>query len=313
MQMVDVLKRLAELDSTNPNVAKPTMQAEQSLATVSNIENNQINECGAMMGGMEHRTPASFSINASAESGDEVSSMLRDIMNLAGVKPASDEPAFSGHNEIELGNPGEIELEPTAAPSTDGEEMGGLISMIDKMNGPSDDESISDEDPLSGDNEFSGDDNISVAQGDVDNDGDHDIHDHEAEKSPVADMADEVRDMADELADESQNISAGFDSASTTPDEKVEPHQYGNDQVTPKPNEPVKKAGGGNPYTESVNDVQARLLRDYQKFVAEGYDSRDAYEKHDPKHPDFKKNYDKYKAKNPKGTLANFIATLKKK
>ena len=76
MQMIDVLKRLAELDSTNPNVAKSAMQAEQSLATVTNIEGEQINEsvaeCGPMgmssMSSDRPSTPATFSINASAES-----------------------------------------------------------------------------------------------------------------------------------------------------------------------------------------------------------------------------------------------------
>lgn len=259
MQMIDVLKRLAELDSTNPNVQTIAMTNEQSLATVSNIESETItesvNECGpmGMMSSPASRTPASFSINASAESGDEVSSMLRDIMNLAGVKPVADLPAFAGHNEIELEPAHALELEPAQSA---GDEMGDLIGMVDRMNGPSDDSSSDD---------------LSVAHGDVDDDGDHDIADHEAEfgnqdgkKSPIADMADEVRDMADEMADE--GVGAGFDTATTTPDEKVEPHKYGNDQVTPKPAEPLKKAGAGNPYTESVDQVTSSLLKAYEAF-----------------------------------------------
>lgn len=244
MQMIDVLKRLAELDADNPNVAKPTMTAEQSLATVSNIEGEQINECGPM-GMSAPRTPASFSINASAESGEEVSSMLRDIMNLAGVKPSDSLPVspLDKHDEIELGTPHAVELEPTS-----GGDMADLIGMVDRMNGGEDD-------------------GVSVAQGDIDGDGDHDMDDHKAEKdSPVAKMADEVRDMADTLADEGQGIAAGFDTATTTPDEKVEPHQYGDDQVTPKPKEPPKVNGGGNPYNESVDQVSLQLLKAYEAF-----------------------------------------------
>ena len=46
--------------------------------------------------------------------------------------------------------------------------------------------------------------------------------------------------------------------------------------------------------------------------VEEGYDSSGAYEKHDPKHPDFAKNYKKYKADNPQGQLGDFVAHMKK-
>jgi len=35
-----------------------------------------------------------------------------------------------------------------------------------------------------------------------------------------------------------------------------------------------------------------------------------AYEKSDPKHPKFKENHDKWKEKNPSGTLAQFIAHM---
>jgi hypothetical protein len=253
MQMIDVLKRLAELDSTNPNVAKSAMQAEQSLATVTNIEGEQINEsvaeCGPLgmspMSSMDRpSTPATFSINASAESGSEVSSMLRDIMNLAGVKPVSDLPAFNTPKDI---TPVHALAPMNDAPSA-GDEMGDLIGMIDKMN--------------------SGDD-VSVDQGDVDGDGDHDMDDHKAEKdSPVGKMADEVRGMTAELTGEEQDVSAGYGSATTTPDEKIKAHAYGNDQVTAKPDEPLAKAGGGNPYTESqtFESLSAHLLKAYDAF-----------------------------------------------
>jgi hypothetical protein len=76
MQMIDVMKRLAELDSKNPNIVK---------------ESTAIEECGMMpmpgMGGQH--TPAS--INMSADSGSELTSMLRDIMQLAGMQKVGDE------------------------------------------------------------------------------------------------------------------------------------------------------------------------------------------------------------------------------
>ena len=72
MQMIDVMKRLAELDSTNNNVIK---------------ESAGIKECGpmGMMGGMEKpSTPASMNITAG--SGDELAQMLATIMQMSGGK-----------------------------------------------------------------------------------------------------------------------------------------------------------------------------------------------------------------------------------
>jgi hypothetical protein len=74
MQMIDVLKRLAELDAQNPNIVKESSQS--------------VEECG-MMGGMDRpSTPAT--INMTAATGEELSSMLKDIMTLAGQRAHSD-------------------------------------------------------------------------------------------------------------------------------------------------------------------------------------------------------------------------------
>lgn len=73
--MIDVLKRLAELDSANPNVVKESEQ--------------RVEECGIMpeMGMMSmppERPSHPASINMSAGSGEELSDMLTTIMTLAG-------------------------------------------------------------------------------------------------------------------------------------------------------------------------------------------------------------------------------------
>lgn len=73
--MIDVLKRLAELDSTNPNVVQESEQ--------------HVEECGMMpeMGMMNmppERPSHPASINMSAGSGEELSDMLTTIMTLAG-------------------------------------------------------------------------------------------------------------------------------------------------------------------------------------------------------------------------------------
>ena len=233
MQMIDVLKRLAELDATNPNVAKPTMTTEQSLISVSNAETEQISEsiaeCGPMgMSSMDKpSTPATFSINATASTGDEVSSMLKDIMNLAGIK--SGDMDHDGDHDIDDHG---IELsKPSMAEPAD--DMPALIGMIDKMNGP-----------------------------EADADGEKSSDDAE---SPVAKMADEVRGMTSELA---QETGAEYDN---TPEPEIEPHKYGDDQVTPKP-QGLKQRLGDNPYkpvgesTEAIEQVSLQLLKAYEEF-----------------------------------------------
>lgn len=84
MEMIDVMKRLAELDSANPTRPELKVKADQNIAALR--EGQQVDECGDMppMGGMSApHTPASLSITAS--SGEELSGMLRDIMQLAGA------------------------------------------------------------------------------------------------------------------------------------------------------------------------------------------------------------------------------------
>jgi len=49
----------------------------------------------------------------------------------------------------------------------------------------------------------------------------------------------------------------------------------------------------------------------FNKALGEGYDTRDAYELDDPKHPDFVKNYEEYKENHPDAKLADFIAYLR--
>lgn len=131
MQMIDVLKRLAELDAGNPNVENK-MGIVENLLTVSNVDGEvakinegieAVEECGPMgMGApMPNHTPAS--INMTANSGEELSNMLRDIMSLAGV------------NKDEGPSHRELELEPAHAIDSNAD-MLSSIKVIDSMNEP---------------------------------------------------------------------------------------------------------------------------------------------------------------------------------
>jgi hypothetical protein len=111
MQMIDVIKRLAELDDANGGIKESTKMVQDAKVAV--ITESAIGEFGSPMGmtmtppmGMAS-TPASFSINASAASGDEVANMLTQIMTLAGVKSHGDQPMHepSGHDAQLTGEP----------------------------------------------------------------------------------------------------------------------------------------------------------------------------------------------------------------
>lgn len=158
--MIDVLKRLAELDAKNPNVVK---------------EGSNLEECGMMpMPGMaelesaEAEKPAHpATLNITAGSGEELSNMLTAIMQLAGVKKVGADDLGQEHDPMTL------TAEPSLSATPDmgaGDDMRSMMSVVDKLN-PELDE------PHGGAN-----DGMSADQGDIDNDGDHDMDDHEAEK-----------------------------------------------------------------------------------------------------------------------------------
>ena len=154
--MINVLKRLAELDSANPNVIK---------------ENTSIEECGPMgvmdsMGGMEKpSTPASMNITAG--SGDELANMLATIMQLAGVKQhGAEEPMGAEIMGIEP-----LVAEPEL--SSGGDEMRAMLDKLNPMNGAEDG------------------DHVDKHMGDLDGDGDHDMGDHELEKDDEEEETDE--------------------------------------------------------------------------------------------------------------------------
>lgn len=114
--MIDVLKRLQELDANNSNV----------------IKESTVEECGpmGMMSPTQPKTPAT--INITADSGEELGSMLSAIMKLAGVNKV--EPDHLGKEH----DPSIMTATPTLGiPATDGEVMRGVL---DKMNPEIEDE-----------------------------------------------------------------------------------------------------------------------------------------------------------------------------
>lgn len=118
MKMIDVMKRLAELDATNPS-----------------IEKSNLAECGPMgiMDSMSGAPSTPASINMTAGSGPELSGMLKDIMSLAGLSKVEPEHLGMEHE------PTIMTAEPVTSvgPTSDTEVMRGVI---DKLNPEMDDE-----------------------------------------------------------------------------------------------------------------------------------------------------------------------------
>lgn len=83
--MIDVLTRLAELDANNPNV--------KQVQNTKLSESVAVNECGEMMNMQSPSAPHTpASIHITAGSGEELSGMLQDIMQLAGIRQHADQP-----------------------------------------------------------------------------------------------------------------------------------------------------------------------------------------------------------------------------
>lgn len=274
MQMINVLQRLAELDTGNPNVKNPMVEMPvKSIAEGANLPQlpelndlatlkalsgyKKLDECGPMgiMGGAPAGQPASFSINASAASGDEVAGMLTQIMNLAGVVKGQPEGPQSPHDG------GVLTSEPEDKGFHGGSEGEVMRGMMDKMNdhNPEDEGTMdlalgepgaaelgtSDEGPVGGEESgFGG-------------------------APDVGDMADEVRDMADQLADTDKE-ELGLESYDNTPNSPLSAPQYDANKMAFNPN-----AGGHNKgvtNAPSAMTLEDQLYAEYKAFVSEGKD-----------------------------------------
>lgn len=136
--MIDVMKRLAELDAKNPKVVK---------------EDAQVQECGpmGMMGSMpsmgmdKPSVPANFSINASAASGNEVADMMSQILTLAGMKAVGgDDLGHEPHGSAMVTTDPVVTVGPVGAepmPSA----SDSMRSVLDKLNPEMDDSEGGDE------------------------------------------------------------------------------------------------------------------------------------------------------------------------
>jgi hypothetical protein len=156
MQMIDLMKRLAELDAKNSNVVKES----------------SVDECG-MMGSMGMSRPHSpASINMTAATGKELSSMLKDIMTLAGHQqmhePMHDVEPMGGADGVAV-----VDVEPS--PEVGADEPSIMRSMIDKLN-PEVDTEIGDNDDEKTDETYDNSPDVQVAGYDAAVPSGNDLH-----------------------------------------------------------------------------------------------------------------------------------------
>lgn len=180
-----------------------------------------LSECGMMGDSMPGRSHTPASINMSADSGEELTGMLRDIMKLAGV--ASDATQHTDTSaDIDVLSP-----TPTVGIATsDGEDM---RAMIDKLN------PASDEEPKGLEYDGSGEDSDS-----------------------------------EESSDDEEETDESYDNspASTSPKQG-----YNADARAYHPNSPGAAAGRGqmaNPHgVPTMEEISAKLFSEYQSFLNE--------------------------------------------
>ena len=108
MQMINVLKRLAELDAPASSPAKMV-----NVTPLTTVGAPTLAECGVQSLGV---SPSSISVTAG--SGPELSGILRDMMSLAGISQSNVPPST-------------VTVVPSAHGSTGNDSMANLIGMID--------------------------------------------------------------------------------------------------------------------------------------------------------------------------------------
>ncbi len=222
--MIDMMKRLAELDAPNPRV----MSEMPVLNKSKGIKESQIEECGVMpeMGMPMDRPSTPATINMTAGSAAELGDLLKDIVSLAGMDKGDSMGTLS------VSTPAPTALEPAGddmGPPEPASPTDTMRSVIDKLN-PDDD-----------DRDDNSDDEVSKDQGDVDNDGDHDMKDHDKEK-------------VDEFDNEPNPEVAGMSAAVPS----------GNDMHKEKKQFPAAQPGDN-----AMAATFEGLMAEYQRFINE--------------------------------------------
>jgi hypothetical protein len=256
MQMIDVLKRLAQLDAKNSKVVKE----------------GQVQECGpmGMMDGMpgmspmgldKPSVPANFSINASAATGNEVADMMSQILTLAGMKQvgAGDlgaEPVGAVVTDEPVSSVGPMAAEPMPSAADD------MRSVLDKLNPePAGDEGGEELGPFQHDSdkpEGGEDDGAAKPEfGNDDSEGDQEAGDEDDEE---------------EETDEGQYDNSPADTNSANP---FDSNEFANQENQPGSGDTSK---GEKRQSNLPTATFEALMKQYKQFIGESEEEEDMEE-----------------------------------
>ncbi len=239
--MIDVLKRLAELDAVNPNVdtGLRIVQPQKDISVVVK-ENTQVEECGMMTTPAMERPSTPASINMTAGSGEELSSMIKAIATLAGT--AKGEEVVTGT--------------PTAGDS--------MRSVIDKLNPEKDEEA---------EEGFLGRGVGGLAGGALGKAAGTALG--TAVAGPIGGaVGGAVGDVAGtsigaEMGDDDDEKKESYDN---TPADPTDTNEFDAEQHAHHENPPGAAKGRGNhnnPRANTMEEIEKNLFAEYKKFVSE--------------------------------------------
>ena len=261
--MIDVMKRLAELDATNPNIVK---------------ESAPVQECGPMgmmdsmpgMHGMmadKPSVPANFSINASAATGNEVADMMSQILTLAGMKQVgADDLGAEPQGAVVTAEPA-MAVGPAAA-----EPLGAADSMrsvLDKLN----------PEPAGGDGE-----ELGPFQHDSQPDGGDD------EMGPPEDDAagdDSEGDDEGETGGDEGDREETDETADSAPNDPNSANPFDSNEFAHQENQPGsgETSNGEKRQSNLPTATFEALMKEYKQFIGEA--EEDDEEVEEGKKPDF--------------------------
>lgn len=214
MNFQDLLSRMRQLDTPNAPVAEKA-----------------VDECGDMpmnspVMSKPDTPPPSLSINMNAQGMDDIADIMKLIakVNPDMEKPMSPPMPGMGVDPITVTavKPLKPELPPLKMlPDLDSEPMGHSEPGADNFGGPSD---------MDADNMPGGMDGVSKAQGDQDNDGDHDMDDHDMEPKDddKEDKDDEKKEWANDPDPELKDVDYMVNklAGGLNRPQKMTPHGY---------------------------------------------------------------------------------------
>lgn len=233
---------------------------------------NTLAECGMMPAPQN----ASFSINASAPSGDEVAGMLSQIMNLAGVKPV-------GHSDMPSHDSGQhaVTVEPgiRGTPDDDRESMRAAMDMMN----PPEDEGMMGGAVGAGLGALVGGPLGAAAGGAIGGsmeDESEEAPGGQAEPGtaePMQSAADQIRSMADQLSDIEDKDELNIETYDNTPADPNKKPEFDSNKMAYNPNAGGHGGAGlaNNPRAMSET-LEDRLFAEYNAFVSEATMSKAA-------------------------------------